>query len=400
VVGTAGGMADGTAAAWGEGVPYPRFSDGEMDRRLEAARGLMRRQGVDALLIGGGPGSADVFYLTNYRPHSPAWVFLPLSGEPVILHHFHNHNPCIRAMTRVRDVRWYGPHAPEALAACLREHDLGRGAVGVVGLQGAIPYGQFRALEDALPEVRFEDAGRAFRRLRWIRGEEEIEWLRRSARLTDMACEALERGIRPGLTELDLTLLMHEAFVAQDGRLTVPFMASTPMEAPERWVPWQFPTRRALRRGDVLITELTVEYWTYAAQIHRPFAVAAPPTPLYGRLFEAALECYERVLRVLRPGATSEEAVEAGSVIEERGFTSYDSLLHGEAGKDPELGTPSAVHPPEPCTFEENMVLVVQPNPVTRDLTAGLQLGAAVLVRPGGAECLHAYPFHFPVCGQ
>lgn len=382
-----------------EESPYPRFSDGELARRAAAVRGLLRDRGLDALLVGGGPGAADIFYLTNYRPRSPAWLLLPLATEPVLFHHFFNHNPCVRAMGTVRDVRWYGPDAAAALAACLRELDLARAAVGVAGLQSGIPHGRFAALQAAVPEVRFEDVGRSFRRLRWIRSEEEIGWLRRSARLTDLACEALEHGIRPGLSELDLSRLMHEAVLPQDGQLSVGFLASTPMDAPRRFVPWQYPTRRVLRRGDAVITELTVDYWTYGAQIHRPFAVAAPPSALYGRLFEAALECYDRVFHALRPGVTSRDVIEAASIIEERGFTSYDSLLHGEAGKDPELGSPSAVHPPEPWTCEENMVLVIQPNPVTRELTAGLQLGAAVLVRAGGAECLHGYPFHFPVCG-
>jgi hypothetical protein len=45
------------------------------------------------------------------------------------------------------------------------------------------------------------------------------------------------------------------------------------------------------------------------------------------------------------------------------------------------------------------MVHVIQPNPVTRDFRAGLQLGAAVVVKPSGGELLHNYPFKFPVCG-
>ena len=45
------------------------------------------------------------------------------------------------------------------------------------------------------------------------------------------------------------------------------------------------------------------------------------------------------------------------------------------------------------------MVHVIQPNPVTLDHTAGLQLGAAVVVKPEGGELLHQYPFKFPVCG-
>jgi hypothetical protein len=74
-------------------------------------------------------------------------------------------------------------------------------------------------------------------------------------------------------------------------------------------------------------------------------------------------------------------------------------VFHGDGGKSPELGTASSIHPLEPWTLRENMVHVIQPNPITRDHTAGLQLGAAVVVKHGGGEPLHNYPFKFPVCG-
>jgi hypothetical protein len=111
------------------------------------------------------------------------------------------------------------------------------------------------------------------------------------------------------------------------------------------------------------------------------------------------LECYEDIRKICKPGTTSEEIIAASSVIEENGFTTYDSVFHGEVGKSPELGTRSAAHPVEPWTLVENMVHVIQPNPITRDFKAGLQLGAAVIVKPDGGESLHNYPFKFPVCG-
>ncbi len=111
------------------------------------------------------------------------------------------------------------------------------------------------------------------------------------------------------------------------------------------------------------------------------------------------MECFERVRAILKPGSTSEEAMEAAAIIEERGFAIYDSVVHGEGGKNPELGIRSSAHAFEPWTFENNMVIVIQPNPITRDHTAGLQLGCAVVVTPEGGKPLHNYPFKFPVCG-
>jgi hypothetical protein len=65
----------------------------------------------------------------------------------------------------------------------------------------------------------------------------------------------------------------------------------------------------------------------------------------------------------------------ATSIVEERGFTVYDSLLHQEGGANPELGSRSSAHNAQPFTFKENMVYIIQPHPVTKDMKAGLQVG-------------------------
>ena len=234
--------------------------------------------------------------------------------------------------------------------------------------------------------------------IRWIRSEEELNWFRTSARLTDLACEYLAERIRPGLSEHDLVAIIHEACVPHGGNPTLHFLTTTPMDHPERCLPWQYPTDRKLAAGDMVTTEITVSYWTYGSQTHRPYAVGKKPNDTYRRLFDAALECFERVRAVLKPGCTSEEVVAASAIIEESGFTAYDSLLHGEAARNPELGTRSSHHPLEPWTFQEHMVVVIQPNPVTPDFKAGLQLGSAVVINSGEAEILQKYPFRFTVC--
>jgi hypothetical protein len=49
--------------------------------------------------------------------------------------------------------------------------------------------------------------------------------------------------------------------------------------------------------------------------------------------------------------------------------------------------------PPEGRRFEQNMAIVIQPNPITPDERMGLQLGALTVVTEKGAECLHQVPF-------
>ena len=237
--------------------------------------------------------------------------------------------------------------------------------------------------------------------IRWTRSEEEIAWFKKAARLSDLAAEALERKIRPGLNGHDLSVICYDAVVSEGGKFwNEPLTASTSMADPVIFVPWQQSIPRVIKKRDVVITEIAPSYaGGYSAQIHRPFAVATKPTELYQRLFDVALECFKRVSGALRPGATTDDIIAATSVIEESGFTVYDSLLHQEGGANPELGSRTSAHNKQPFTFKENMVYIIQPQPVTTDLKAGLQLGATVLVKPGGAVNLNKYPFQFPVCG-
>ncbi len=378
---------------------FPRFSDAEYVKRYSAIRDAMKKDSLDAVLISGARGSSEVHYLSNYLAQSPCWLLFPREGEATVFIHFFNHQPCAKAQSVVEDVRWYGPAPMSTLVEEIRRRNLATSRIGLVSMR-AMAYGHVTELQRQFPDAELVEFGPQFGRIRRVRSEEELGYLRKSGYLTDLACEALEKNLRPGLTEHDVLSIVYSAYIKNGGDPGIHFIASTNMDSPDRFVPWQKQTSRVLEQGSVVITELTVSYWGYSTQIHRPFAIAKEPSPIYRKLFDAALECYENIRKICRPGTTSEQIIAASSIIEESGFTSYDSVFHGEAGKSPELGTRSAAHPLEPWTLQENMVHVIQPNPITKDFTAGLQLGAAVVVKPNGGESLHNYPFKFPVCGS
>ena len=377
---------------------FPRFSDSEYARRDGAIREAMARDNLGAILISGARGSSEVHYLSNYLAQSPCWLLFPREGAPAVFIHFFNHQPCAKAQSIIEDLRWYGPAPVPTLADEMRRRNLTKGRIGLVSMR-SMSYGHVTELQRLFPEIEFVDFGPAFNRIRRVRSDEELGYLRRSGYLTDLACEALEQRLRPGLTEQDILSIVYSSYIKEGGDPGIHFIATTRMDDPDRFVPWQKGTPRVIEAGSVVITELTVSYWGYSTQIHRPFAIGRVPSPLYRKLFDTALQCYENIRKICKPGTTSQEIIAASSAIEDNGFTTYDSVFHGEAGKSPELGTQSAAHPVEPWTLIENMVHVIQPNPITRDFKAGLQLGAAVIVKPTGGEPLHNYPFKFPVCG-
>jgi Xaa-Pro dipeptidase len=377
---------------------FPRFSEDEYARRYGAVRAAMSNERLDAILISGARSSSEISYLANYLPQSPCWLLLPRDGDATLFIHFFNHQPCAKAQSIIDDVRWYGPTPMPTLVEEINTRGLSKGRIGLVSMR-AMAYGHVSELQRQFPEAQLIEFGPQFGKIRRVRSEAELIYLRKSGYLTDLACEALENNLRPGLSEQDILSIVYNAYLKNGGDPGIHFIATTNMDNPDRFVPWQRQTSRVLEKGSVVITELTVSYWGYSTQIHRPFAVGKEPTPIYRRLFDAAYECYENVRKICKPGTSSEQIIAATSAIEANGFTSYDSVFHGEAGKSPELGTSSAAHPLEKWTLEENMVHVIQPNPITKDFKAGLQLGAAVVVKAGGGESLHNYPFKFPICG-
>jgi Xaa-Pro aminopeptidase len=152
---------------------------------------------------------------------------------------------------------------------------------------------------------------------------------------------------------------------------------------------------RPLARGDVLFTEISASFWDYAGQVLRTFTIDAEPTPLYRELHAVAEAAYAAIAKVLRAGATPEDVVAASGVIEQAGFTTCDDLLHGFGGGylPPVLGSRSRPAGPIPATpFEAGMTVVVQPNVITRDQRAGVQVGDLVLVTETGIEPLHRAP--------
>jgi Xaa-Pro aminopeptidase len=264
-----------------------------------------------------------------------------------------------------------------------------------LGLIGPLVVSKFKILEDHLSVVMLDSE---YVRLRLVKSEEEIEWLRIGAALSDAGFKALLEGTKTGLTERELANLVERAYVGKGGTTFIHYIGVTSMADPHLCVPPQFPSSRKVAKGDVVFCELSASWWDYSGQVLRSFTVDAEPTPLYRDLYSTAEAAFDAVTSVIRHGTTTEEILDAADLIERRGFTIYDDLVHGFGGGyfPPILGTRSRPAGPLPqMTLEENMTVVVQPNVVTRDHKAGVQVGELVRVTKSGFERLHGAPRGF-----
>jgi Xaa-Pro dipeptidase len=376
-----------TTAAPPAAAPYPRFGDGEMRRRRAALEAVMAEHDVGHLLIYGANrfGSA-VGWLTRWPVTREALVVVSPGERDLLLVDFYNHVPNAARIATEADVR---PAAPSGIANAVEELRRRGAAGGRIGLIGPLTHGAHARLAE-LSEVVALDGD--YTRLRLVKSPAEIEWLRVGCELTDAAVRALRDGARPGLDERELGALVEGAYLGRGGTTHIHYFAATSMAEPAMAVPAQWPSTRRLQAGDALTCEISASWWDHPGQLLRTFAVAAEPTDLYRELHAAADAALDAILAVLRPGATAADVVAAAQVIEDAGFTTRDDLLHGFVGGylPPVLGSPSRQLGPVPdFTFDTGMTVVVQPNVVTRDETAGLQTGELVLLGPDGPQRLH-----------
>lgn len=341
------------------------------------------------ILYGAGRFNSDVQYLCNWPGGREAYLVLPLDRRPILLVQLYNHVPLAERLSLEVDTRWAGPDSVASVVSCLRELGSDHTRIGLIG---ALPFSQYDRLKAALPACEFVDLSRAFRDMRLIRSDEELQFFRVAAELTDRSLETLEERLRPGLREYELAAILEETYLWAGGYAGIHFMASTSMKDPKVFVPHQYHSDRVLQHGDVLITEISGGFWGYASQIHRTFCLGEP-TAEYVRMHEVAIEAYEAVESVLKDGATVEQVLDAAEVIHRAGYTIFDDLLHGAHQYPPILRTRSTDHGnPAGFVFRQNMVVTIQPQPITLDRRMGLQFGETVRITRDGVERLHGYP--------
>jgi Xaa-Pro aminopeptidase len=362
--------------------PYPRFSDAEMARRRDAlAAELQAADAAHAVIYGANRSGPAVGWLTRWPVTREALCIFTPGERDVLLVNFYNHLPNAERIATEADVRWAGP---KPMATAIEELDRRGARGGRVAVIGPLGYRPYAALAEFASPVPLDHA---YTRLRLRKSAEELDWLRIGCGFTDDAVRAVHEQAGPGTDERELGNLAERAYVGRGGTTHIHYFGA-------RNVPAQWPAARKLERGDVLSCEISASYWDYTGQLLRTFVIGADPPALHRELHDVADAAFDALFERVRPGATAAELVDASAVIGEAGFTTRDDLVHGFVGGylPPVLGDTTRMLEEVPdFTLEEGMTIVIQPNVVTRDESAGVQTGELIAVTAGGAARLHDY---------
>lgn len=291
------------------------FSSKEFERRHRLIREVMQLRGIDCLIVtghGGGYGSAiaDVRYvsgLTNLTTDGPYIVF-PLFGEPVAFTSsqlaadwaMKTGSIPVRAVsfrkgTRIRDY-------PTDVIARIEEWGLQEGTIGICTMR-VMPAYAYASLRKGLPRADFVSAGDVLLQCRRVKSAEEAAFIRRSAECADKGVQAILEAARPGITETELVALCDAAMVkagAERGNFIL--LGSGPWSEMQGII--STGTRRILKKGDIISTEITSNYRGYYTQLCCPVVLGGKVPDPFRKLMEIHKAMYKLSHAELRPGNT------------------------------------------------------------------------------------------------
>ncbi|MEQ8604440.1 MAG: Xaa-Pro peptidase family protein [Marivibrio sp.] len=376
--------------------------------RLARTRAMMAEQGVDAVVLFDpynqryATGSRNMFgyFLRN----STRYVYVPRSG-PVILFEYpgsahvstwletideNRTSKVVWSAVNSRDGKVAKPFAEE-IADLARNHSGEKNPViGIDRLSHL--HAEALEAEGAVPRDVMQD----MLYTRRLKTRDELACLGISMAGTEAAVAAVERAIRPGVSENDLFAEMYGEVIRQGGE----FIETRLLNSGPRTNPWfNEAGARTVRPGDLIALDTdTIGNNGYYSDFSRTFFCGpGRPSGYQKSLYSMAWEQIQHNLSILKPGMTYREVAERAWKIPDRFYDRrYPSIIHG-VGMHGE--TPLVAHWGDFDKFSTDDVLepglTVSVESYIGEVGAkdGVKLEEEVVITETGAELISRYPF-------
>ena len=378
-------------------IPREEFAE-----RVRKVQKTMREQGYDLLLSYGNEAEPQyVRYFSNYWPSfETAGALIPAEGEPMLLIGPESFTyasdrtmiPQIRLLKAFRESS--EPEYPgkkldtfqSVFAEMLGDKPIKR--FGVAGLP-LMTIGVYEALQEALGDVKIENANEIVNRIRMIKTENELACMRAAAKITRETFDYVLENIHVGMTEQQVVGLalgkMHELGAERESYPPWVLTGKGSDQAISR------PRNKKIEKGDLTFIQIGARVDGYASSIGRA-VVFGKATEAQKRLIEVGYKAQEDAIAALLPGVKACDV--AQKHIDNVTAMGYgDWLLYGPfhgngtmEGEAPWVET-SADYP-----LEENMTFCADIFLGSSTEHIGLRIEDVVCVKQGGAENLTNYP--------
>jgi hypothetical protein len=234
-------------------------------------------------------------------------------------------------------------------------------------------------------------ASPAIHRERAVKDDEELEIMRRAARITSRAFVEIAPLIQPGVNEGEIEAAIIESF-RRNGASGIAFDcivgSGTNATLPH------YEKNNAVMADGLVVVDIGCSIDGYASDMTRTFPVADRMTVQQQELVDVVNSAGDAARALLKPGATMGELDRAArKVIEEAGFGPFFMHRLGHhVGLD--------VHDPNASNLEPGMVITIEPGiyiPEGADIDAtywnlGVRIEDSYVVTEDGYEEITSYP--------
>src|SRR5438552_2827141 len=375
-------------------LTWKGYSRAERDRRWNAVRARAAAANLDCIFVPLGTG-LDGEYLTGFPT---AVVVMPTDGRsPIVIQ---DHKGATNAW--ISETRYANREWAKLSAQALLDSGMERARIGVVGLKGGTvthvrapggvvvhtPYAQ--DVKGALPNATFEDATDIVGFVRYVKSDEEIECLRRSAALAEAGVARMIELARPGLDEAVLYAGVTERML-ELGSAYYDWALETGPLGDEKLqhrstVP---PVGRRLKTGELVNNEVTAIFGGMLSQEVQPILLGPLPRD-WQPLIDLQRDVFHAGLDLMRPGVTFGDLIDFTNSFSRQPSLHTAITLHGRGmGDDGPLITSRASGSSiRDLALQEGNAFVWKPYAQTPDAHWRFNFGATVIIGENGAERL------------
>ncbi|MEM4201652.1 MAG: Xaa-Pro peptidase family protein [Candidatus Hadarchaeum sp.] len=325
-------------------------------KKIKQLKGELERRGLDAYL-----SVRNTRYLAETTAAKA--VIVPVDGEPVLI--------CsrlelerARRESQIKDIRgfssWKAPlqrgervffMEPWQLIAKVLD-EIGSHSIGYDG-------GDWNFIRKirGLHEAGYLMSPEVVQNLRMIKSPEELNLLRRSAKIAVLGMKLAAELIEPGRTELEIAAEI-EYEMRRAGSEGTPFPTIV-ASGNNSWLPHSTATSRKLGKEELVVVDLGAIFNGYASDMTRTFAIL--PNRKQLRILQVVKEAQRAALERIKDGVRA-RAVDAAarSFIGQAGFGKF--FNHGTGhGVGLEIHEAPNLYPLSRDTLHRGMVLTVEP---------------------------------------
>jgi Xaa-Pro aminopeptidase len=276
--------------------------------------------------------------------------------------------------------------------AQLAETALARYAGGTVGLLGtaAMSFALVDYLKrNKLSKAKFVDASESVDRIKAIKSDEELAFIRRTAAMQDAAMDAVMNGIKPGMRDIEVAAIAEQVGHSLGSEQGLFLCSSAPAG-----VSAMFGNRhlqnRVIQKGDqyTLLVENSGPGGFYT-ELGRT-CVLGKATQEMKDEFAFVLEAQQFMLGLLKPGAACKDIFEAYNAFMRKNGRPEEKRLHCH-GQGYDMVERPLVRFDESMLIAKNMIIVVHPTYATAR-TFSWVCDNYLIGEHGVAEKLHKFP--------